>query len=165
MSDGTHHGFLFPPLRGGWQRLQALTEGVRRFPPGAAPDPLRLLRRHLPLSLNPRNVQDDSARSRWQGRLSALPGPHRDGDCTIRRESRWVTGDSHDLASTNRGFRLRGRKRTSHRRALSARLRGTNGAVRLGGLVLIGCVVYLCTDARFPRIARGSGCELEAQGP
>jgi hypothetical protein len=49
MSDGTQHGFLFPPLRGGWQRLQALPEGVRRFPPGAALDPLRLLRRHLPL--------------------------------------------------------------------------------------------------------------------
>jgi hypothetical protein len=69
-----------------------------------------------PLSLNPRNVQDDSARSRWQGRLSALPGPHRNGDCTIRRESPGVIGDSHDLASTNRGLRLRGGKRTPHPR-------------------------------------------------
>jgi hypothetical protein len=36
-------------LRGGKQRLQALTGGVRRFPAPAAIDPLSLLRRHLPL--------------------------------------------------------------------------------------------------------------------
>jgi hypothetical protein len=42
MSDGTHYGFLFRPLRGGWQRLQALTEGadgsrqVQRLTPSAS---------------------------------------------------------------------------------------------------------------------------------
>jgi hypothetical protein len=30
-------GVLFPPLRGGWQRLQALTGGVRQFPLNISP--------------------------------------------------------------------------------------------------------------------------------
>ncbi len=40
---------LVPPLRGGWQRRQALMRGVRPVYSTEALDPLSRLRRHVPL--------------------------------------------------------------------------------------------------------------------
>jgi len=70
------------------------------------------------------------------------------------------SGPSRPAASRSLCYRMSG---TSDYSGVKLRnvVRSRNDVVRLGGCVVVGWVVYLCTGARCVRITSGCGCERE----